>query len=113
MLSTKMPKILIVGGGLTGSLVAASLLQQTKENVRNQLQLSIWDKARGTGNSIIYLFTFIPKLKCDGRMVCLYIGGRMATSRSPHDSSCTVDLGAQYITCTPKYGKEHSKQVLI
>lgn len=50
MISTKMPKILIAGSGLTGSLVAASLLQQAKENVSNQLQLSIWEKAKGTGN---------------------------------------------------------------
>ena len=49
MLITKMPKILIVGGGLTGSLVAASLFQKSKENVGNRLQLSIWDKARGSG----------------------------------------------------------------
>lgn len=62
MLSTKMPKILIAGSGITGSLVAASLLQQAKENVSNQLQLSIWEKAKGTGNSC---FLFLPvQFKC-------------------------------------------------
>jgi hypothetical protein len=35
----------------------------------------------------------------------------MSTSRSPHNQLCAADLGAQYITCTPHYGKEHSKQV--
>jgi uncharacterized NAD(P)/FAD-binding protein YdhS len=50
MLSTKMPKILIVGSGLTGSLVAASLLKLGKENINDQVQLSIWEKARGAGN---------------------------------------------------------------
>ncbi|XP_059351197.1 renalase-like [Daphnia carinata] len=85
MISTKMPKILIAGSGITGSLVAASLLQQAKENVANQLQLSIWEKAKGTG-------------------------GRMSTSRSPHNSSCVADLGAQYITCKPYYAQEHSKE---
>jgi uncharacterized NAD(P)/FAD-binding protein YdhS len=44
-----MPKILIVGSGLTGSLVAASLLHLAKENINYQLQLSIWEKARGAG----------------------------------------------------------------
>ncbi|EFX70880.1 hypothetical protein DAPPUDRAFT_327763 [Daphnia pulex] len=79
-----MPKILIVGSGLTGSLVAASLLKLGKENINDQVQLSIWEKARGAG-------------------------GRMSTSRSPHNQLCAADLGAQYITCTPHYGKEHSK----
>ncbi len=50
MLSTKMPKILIVGSGLTGSLVAASLLKLGKENINDQFQLAIWEKARGAGN---------------------------------------------------------------
>ena len=53
MISTKMPKILIVGSGLTGSLVAASLLKSAKENINDQLQISIWDKARGAGNFLI------------------------------------------------------------
>lgn len=67
MLTTKMPKVLIVGGGLTGSLVAASLFKITKENARNHLQLSIWDKARGTGNyiqqhNVIYTSSFSSSL---------------------------------------------------
>lgn len=49
-----MPKILIVGSGLTGSLVAASLLQTAKENLSYQLQLSIWEKARGVGKFLLY-----------------------------------------------------------
>ncbi|XP_043836891.1 renalase isoform X2 [Dromiciops gliroides] len=34
-------------------------------------------------------------------------GGRMATAQSPHDPGCTADLGAQYITCTPRYARQH------
>ena len=46
------------------------------------LNVSIWDKARGCG-------------------------GRMSTSRSPSNPSCTADLGAQYITATPQYLSDH------
>jgi hypothetical protein len=53
MLSTKMPKILIVGSGLTGSLVAAQI---AKENISSQLQLSIWEKARGAGKLKLYCY---------------------------------------------------------
>lgn len=35
----------------------------------------------------------------------------MSTSRSPKDSECTVDLGAQYITVTPEYRQKHSRWV--
>lgn len=31
----------------------------------------------------------------------------MSTSRCPSDSSCTADLGAQYITVTPDYAQKH------
>ncbi|NP_001087333.1 renalase, FAD-dependent amine oxidase L homeolog [Xenopus laevis] len=31
----------------------------------------------------------------------------MATSRSPYEPKCTVDLGAQYITVTPYYAEKH------
>ncbi|KAB0389686.1 hypothetical protein E2I00_009401, partial [Balaenoptera physalus] len=34
-------------------------------------------------------------------------GGRMTTASSPHNLQSTVDLGAQYITCTPHYAKKH------
>jgi len=81
---TKMPKILLIGGGITSSLVA-SLLQQNIRilgHERSAVEISIWDKARGTG-------------------------GRMSTSRSPFDSNCTVDTGAQYISCTPQYTSCH------
>jgi len=81
---TKMPKILLIGGGITSSLVA-SLLHQSKKilgHERSTVEISIWDKARGTG-------------------------GRMSTSRSPFDSKCTVDTGAQYISCTPQYTTCH------
>ncbi|XP_017654801.1 renalase isoform X2 [Nannospalax galili] len=33
--------------------------------------------------------------------------GRMITANSPHNLQCTADLGAQYITCTPHYAKNH------
>uniref|UniRef100_A0A9J7X0P1 Renalase, FAD-dependent amine oxidase n=1 Tax=Cyprinus carpio carpio TaxID=630221 RepID=A0A9J7X0P1_CYPCA len=33
--------------------------------------------------------------------------GEMSTSRSPKDPSCTVDLGAQYISAAPYYARIH------
>ncbi|XP_019594464.1 renalase isoform X3 [Rhinolophus sinicus] len=73
-----MARVLIVGAGLTGSLCAALLRKETA----HPLHLAVWDKA---GDS----------------------GGRMTTARSPHNPQSTVDLGAQYITCTPHYAKKH------
>ncbi|KAG3264918.1 renalase isoform X3 [Ictidomys tridecemlineatus] len=73
-----MARVLIVGAGLTGSLCAALL----RKVVSGPLYLAVWDKA---GDS----------------------GGRMNTASSPHNSQCTADLGAQYITCTPHYAKKH------
>ncbi|KAM4702681.1 renalase [Rhinophrynus dorsalis] len=72
-------RVLIVGAGLTGSLCALLLRQRLAPKLR---QLVVWDKARGSG-------------------------GRMATSRSPSDPNCTLDLGAQYITVTPDYAQKH------
>ncbi|ELW66676.1 Renalase [Tupaia chinensis] len=73
-----MARVLIVGAGLTGSLCAALLRRETC----GPLHLAVWDKA---GDS----------------------GGRMTTASSPHNPQCTVDLGAQYITCTPQYATKH------
>lgn len=73
-----MARVLIVGAGLTGSLCAALLRRETAR----PLHLTVWDKA---GHS----------------------GGRMITASSPHNSQCTVDLGAQYITCTSHHAKKH------
>ncbi|KAK6487563.1 renalase-like isoform X1 [Huso huso] len=71
-------RVLIVGAGLTGSLCACLLRREMPSNTR----IVVWDKARGAG-------------------------GRMATSRSPNDPTCTADLGAQYITATPYYSQKH------
>uniref|UniRef100_A0A8C1S2Q7 Renalase, FAD-dependent amine oxidase n=1 Tax=Cyprinus carpio TaxID=7962 RepID=A0A8C1S2Q7_CYPCA len=38
-------------------------------------------------------------------------GGEMSTSRSPNDPSCTVDLGAQYISAAPYYARIHMNYV--
>ncbi|KAM4851984.1 renalase isoform 2-T2 [Thomomys bottae] len=73
-----MARVLIVGAGLTGSLCAALL----RKEVTGPLYLAVWDKA---GDS----------------------GGRMITTSSPHNPQCTADLGAQYITRTPHYAKQH------
>ncbi|XP_010836786.1 PREDICTED: renalase isoform X3 [Bison bison bison] len=73
-----MARVLIVGAGLTGSLCAALLRREAS----SPLRLTVWDKA---GDS----------------------GGRMTTASSPHNPQSTVDLGAQYITCTPHYAKTH------
>lgn len=73
-----MARVLIVGAGLTGSLCASLLRKETY----GPLHLSVWDKAEDSG-------------------------GRMTTASNPHDPQSTVDLGAQYITCTPHYAKKH------
>ncbi|XP_032169334.1 renalase isoform X3 [Mustela erminea] len=73
-----MARVLIVGAGLTGSLCAALLRKEAPPPV----QLTVWEEA---GDS----------------------GGRMRTARSPYNPQSTVDLGAQYITCTPHYAKQH------
>ncbi|XP_055470119.1 renalase isoform X1 [Psammomys obesus] len=75
-----MPRVLVVGAGLTGSVCAALLRRQ----LAGPLDLALWDKAGDAG-------------------------GRMATVSGPHDPRCTADLGAQYITCTPHYAKKHQK----
>ncbi|XP_062927700.1 renalase isoform X4 [Mobula hypostoma] len=49
---------------------------------RERLQVVVWEKAKGAG-------------------------GRMCTSRNPHNPNCTADLGAQYITVTPYYAEKH------
>lgn len=74
-----MSRVLIVGAGLTGSLCACLL----RRKLPNKVNIVVWDKSRGAG-------------------------GRMSTSRSPNDPSCTVDLGAQYISATPYYARIHS-----
>lgn len=78
MLITKMPKILIVGSGLTGSLVASSLRHHLKENVKTPLELSIWDKARGTGS-----YTLLSTLNCNS----FYLLMSLISRRSHVDQS--------------------------
>lgn len=73
-----MSRVLIVGAGLTGSLCAMLL----KKEITAPMYLALWDKAGDTG-------------------------GRMITASSPHNPKCTADLGAQYITRSPHYAKEH------
>ncbi|XP_067858638.1 renalase [Heptranchias perlo] len=73
-----MARVLIVGAGLTGSLCASLFRRESA----NKLKVAVWEKERGAG-------------------------GRMSTSRSPHDPNCTADLGAQYITVTPFYAEKH------
>ncbi|XP_077057336.1 renalase isoform X5 [Siphateles boraxobius] len=74
-----MSRVLIVGAGLTGSICACLL----RRELPNKVNIVVWDKSRGSG-------------------------GRMTTSRSPNNPSCTVDLGAQYISATPYYARIHS-----
>ncbi|XP_036428913.1 renalase isoform X1 [Colossoma macropomum] len=73
-----MSRVLIIGAGLTGSLCACLLRRELSDRVK----IVVWEKSRGTG-------------------------GRMSTSRSPSNMSCTADLGAQYITATPYYSRIH------
>ncbi|KAF4521615.1 hypothetical protein B566_EDAN006657 [Ephemera danica] len=71
-------KVLIVGAGVTSSLIGALL-----KKFQLPCQVILWDKARGAG-------------------------GRMSTSRSPSDPTCTADIGAQYITALPHYLQSHN-----
>ncbi|XP_073209871.1 renalase isoform X5 [Lepidochelys kempii] len=79
MAGAAVARVLIVGAGLTGSLCAALL---RRELPQRPLRIVLWDKARDAG-------------------------GRMSTSRSPHNPRCTADLGAQYITLRPAYAPKH------
>jgi len=69
----------LVGGGLTSALTASFLAERAPH-----LELAIWDKGRGAG-------------------------GRMTTARSPKNSNCTVDLGAQYISASPHHQCSHGE----
>ncbi|KAK2725665.1 hypothetical protein QYM36_000237 [Artemia franciscana] len=73
-----MSRVLVVGCGCTGALIAA-LLRRNKKLIN----ITMWDKSKGAG-------------------------GRMSTSRSPQDNSCTADLGCQYITQHSSYLNKHS-----
>lgn len=70
-------RVLLVGGGLTSALTASMISQ-----LAPHLDLVVWDKARGAG-------------------------GRMSTSRAPSCPSCTVDMGAQYISPSPSSLAQH------
>ncbi|KAL7643286.1 UNVERIFIED_CONTAM: hypothetical protein RMT77_006578 [Armadillidium vulgare] len=72
-----MTRILLVGTGITSAVTGALIKQKLP-----RADLIIWDKARGAG-------------------------GRMSTARNPNDESCTLDLGAQYISTTPDYAEVH------
>uniref|UniRef100_A0A6I8P7R5 Amine oxidase domain-containing protein n=1 Tax=Ornithorhynchus anatinus TaxID=9258 RepID=A0A6I8P7R5_ORNAN len=57
-----------------------------------------------------------PKIACQRRSCSppgffpkksVQSGGRMAASRSPYNSRCMADLGAQYLTLTPQYAERH------
>lgn len=71
MSSSSYGRVLVVGGGITAA-VTTSLIKQ----IIGKENVTVWDKARGAG-------------------------GRMSTSRSPGNSKCQVDLGAQYVSATP------------
>lgn len=73
-------RVLIVGAGPTGALLANALRRELQQKVT----IVMWDKSRGTG-------------------------GRMSTSRSPNDPNCVADLGAQYLTVTPEYANKHGR----
>ena len=43
-----MPRVLIAGAGATGALCANIL----RQNLKNKVELVVWDKARGTGLAV-------------------------------------------------------------
>ena len=71
---------LVIGGGITSAVTSALITEQF--NASNKILLNVWDKARG-------------------------YGGRMATSRSPKNPQCTLDLGAQFIHARTEHQKDH------
>ena len=77
-MSSKIAKVLVIGGGITSAVSTSILSEKLGKNV----QITVWDKARGAG-------------------------GRMSTSRSPGNPDCTADLGAQYISTKPGVFKRH------
>ena len=77
-MSSKIAKVLVIGGGITSAVSTSILSEKLGKNV----QITVWDKARGAG-------------------------GRMSTSRSPGNPDCTADLGAQYISTKPEVFKGH------
>ena len=84
MSARKVPKLLIVGAGITGATASAALRSAIPAS---ELSISIWDKARGAG-------------------------GRMTTSRAKKDEQMHLDLGAQCITAGAGGGNvfaHHSK----
>lgn len=68
-------KLLLVGGGATGGIIAHLL---SKSNSMAKVVLSVWEKSRG-------------------------VGGRMSTHR--FEGNTTADMGAQYITVPWNSGK--------
>ncbi|XP_077867677.1 renalase-like [Saccoglossus kowalevskii] len=78
-MTSSVTRILIVGAGLTGAVTASIL----RRELREQVKIVVLDKSREAG-------------------------GRMSTSRCPEDVRCTADLGAQYITQTSIYAKQHA-----
>lgn len=71
---------MIVGTGITGAVTASAL----RNGLSETCSIHLWDKSRGSG-------------------------GRMSTSRNPLDEKCMADLGAQYISCTPKEYSDHQE----
>ena len=75
-------RLLIVGGGLTGSTTAYLLRKMFAKDI---LAITVWEKSRGAG-------------------------GRMNTYRSEINSLATVDLGAQYISVSSAdYAQSHER----
>ena len=72
---------LVIGGGITSAVTSALIAEQFNVS-SNKILLNVWDKARG-------------------------YGGRMATSRSPKNPQCTLDLGAQFIHARTEHQKDH------
>ena len=75
-------ELLVVGSGLTGSLVAALLAK-----ARPDIALSVWDKAKGTGGRMS-TYRFLPSST----------SSHSASSSSSRPLPHHVDMGAQYIT---------------
>lgn len=73
-------RLLVVGAGLTGAVTTALI----KYHFPTEVEIDVWEKSQGAG-------------------------GRMNTTHRAPDRKSSVDLGAQYITRTSQYAKNHER----
>ena len=86
-----------MGGGLTSA--ATSLQLQSVAGVGHT---EVWDKARGAGGRMSTSRQELLSIS-----VIFHTKSDTFVFRSSGNKECRVDLGAQYISATPKYCQQH------